>query len=216
MSGGSARRRREALVRLGSWVAVTYLGFATFGDIHLQAVGPTARVNLGDFEPAFVGFMFGAVSGAIIGALQWLVLRSWAPRARGWIPASIVGFGLAHALNDSFPYRPLDLLAMLLIGGLMIAIPQAIALRRVLARPWTWVPVATVAWIVGQSVGAAIAPLIVANPLGEMLIGIGSAGLIFGTITGLALLAQIGVGEAADDDGPLANPALSGDAQQAR
>lgn len=196
-------------------MGVTYLGFALFGDIHLQTFGPTTPLDPRDFEVAFVGFMFGAVSGALIGVLQWLVLRSWAPGARGWIPASIVGFGLAHAVNDSFPYRPLDLIVMLLIGGLMIGIPQAIALRGVLPRPWTWVPVATVAWIVGWSVGAAVAPLIVRNPLGDMFLGIGSAGLVFGAITGVALLAQVGSGNAAVDRA-VARANVSGDAQQAR
>ena len=104
---------------------------------------------------------------------------------------------------------------MLLIGGVMIAIPQAIALRRVLPRPWTWVPVATVAWIAGWSLCAAVTPLIVRNPLGEMFGAIGTAGLIFGAITGVALLAMIGVGEAAGDGGH-ASPKMSGDAQQAR
>ena len=201
-------------MRFGSWVAVTS-DFAMFGDIHLQSSGPTSPVNPGDFEVAIVGFMFGAVSGAIIGVLQWLVLRSWAPRARGWILASIVGFGLAHALNDSFPYRPLDLLAMLLIGGIMISIPQAIALRRALARPWTWVPVATIAWIVGWTIGAAVTPLIVRNPLGEMLMGIGSGGLVFGTITGVALLMQIGAGASSKEQSP-ATADAGGETQPAR
>ena len=48
-----------------------------------------------------------------------------------------------------------------------------------------------------------------------MLVAIGIAGLTFGTITGVALFALIGVGEAADD-APLASSGMSGDAQQAR
>lgn len=128
MAAGPRPSRSDALVRLGSWVGVTYLGFAMFGDIHLQLVGPTARINLGDFAVPVVGFAFGAVSGALVGVLQWLVLRSWAPAAQWWIPASMVGFGLAHALNDAFPYRPLDLIVILVIGGVLVSIPQAVAL----------------------------------------------------------------------------------------
>ena len=196
-------------------MGVTYLGFAMFGDIHLQLVGPTARINLGDFAVPVVGFAFGAVSGALVGVLQWLVLRSWAPAAQWWIPASMVGFGLAHALNDAFPYRPLDLIVILVIGGVLVSIPQAVALRHVLPRPWTWVPVATVAWVVGWSVAAAVIPGIVRNPLGELFLGGGSAGLVFGITTGVALLTQIGAGRSIPD--PYPTPADSnGDAQPAR
>ena len=76
-------------------------------------------------------------------------------------------------------------------------------------------PVATVAWVVGWTVAAAVIPGIVRNPLGEAFLGGGSAGLVFGTITGVALLTQIGAGNSILD--PYPTPADSnGDAQPAR
>jgi hypothetical protein len=199
MAAATARRARSAWPRLGGWVAVTYLGFATFGDIHLQMVGPTTSFDPSDIaaEAVLVGFLFGAVSGALIGSLQWIVLRSWAPRARGWIPCTAIGFGLAHALNDAVPYRPLDLLVTLLIGGVLLGAMQAIALRHVISKPWARVAVVALAWTLGWTVAAAVIGTIERNPLAELFLGNGAAGLLIGAITGGALLSQLGSGEVA-------------------
>ena len=199
MSAASAWRTRSAWRRLGGWVAVTYLGFAMFGDIHLQLAGGTTSFDPSDIaaDAILVGFLFGAVSGALIGSLQWIVLRSWAPRARGWIPCTAIGFGFAHAMNDAVPYRPLDLLATLLIGGVGLGAMQAIALRHVIARPWIWVAVVAVAWTLGWTAAAAVLGTIERNPLAELFLGNGTAGLLIGAITGGALLSQLGSGEVA-------------------
>jgi hypothetical protein len=180
--------------RLVAWVAVTYLGFVFFGGNHLQALGPTAAFHPADIDTsaAIVGFVFGAVAGSIIGFLQWLVLRSWAPRTRGWIPLTALGFGLAHAFNDAVPYRPLDVLVIVLADGLVIGALQSIALRHELPRPWVWVPVVAVAWVLGLTLGIFLLIGIVSNPLAELVVGHGAAGLVIGLITGTALFWQVG------------------------
>jgi hypothetical protein len=180
--------------RLGAWVALTYIGFAMCGDNHLQALGPTTTFDPSDIDAsaAGVGFVFGAVAGAIVASLQWIVLRSWAPHARGWIPLTALGFGLGHAFNDAVPYRPLDLLVILLAGGLVLGVMQSIALRDELRKPWTWVAVVALAWVLGFSAGTALLGQIVTNPLAELFVAHGTAGLVIGLITGMALVWQIG------------------------
>jgi hypothetical protein len=204
MPAVTARRAHLGLPRLGGWVAVTYLGFAMFGDIHLQMVGPTTLFRPSDIaaDAVLVGFLFGGVSGALIASLQWIVLRSWAPRARGWIPCTAIGFGLAHALNDAVPYRPLDLLVILLIGGVLIGAMQAVALRRVIARPWVWVPVVALAWSLGWTVAAAVIVHIDHNPLAELFLANGAAGLVIGAVTGGTLPSQLCSSEAAEGNPP--------------
>jgi hypothetical protein len=179
--------------RLGAWVALTYVGFAMFGGNHLQTVGPTAPFDPSDIDAsaASVGFLFGAVAGSIIASLQWIVLRSWAPRARAWIPFTALGFGLAHAFNDAVPYRPFDLPVILLAGGLVIGVLQSIALRHELPRKWVWVPVVALAWVLGFTAGIAMLGM-VKDPLAELFVGSGTAGLVIGLITGTALLWQLG------------------------
>lgn len=179
--------------RLGAWVALTYVGFAMCGGNHLQTSGPTVPFDPPDVDAsaAAVGFVFGAVGGAIIASLQWIVLRSLAPRARGWIPFTALGFGLAHAFNDVVPYRPLDLPVIVLADGLVIAVLQSIALLHELPQ-WFWVPVAAVAWVLGFTVGIALLGQIETSPLAELLIGHGAIGLVIGVITGAALAWRIG------------------------
>jgi hypothetical protein len=200
MSEASASHLRPSWRRLGGWVAVTYFGFAVFGDIHLQSAGATASFDPSDIsiEAVLVGFLFGAVSGALIGALQWIILRSWVPSARGWIPFTAIGFGLAHAMNDAVPYRPLDLVATLLIGGVLVGAMQAIALRHVFPTPWFWVAVVALAWSLGWTVATVVIGTIVRNPVAELFFGNGAAGLVIGAITGGALVLQLGPGPAAE------------------
>ena len=187
---------RAQFRRFASWVAVSHVGYAMFGDVHLQPFGSTSPFRLSDVDPqaVVVGFAFGAVSGAIVGTLQWLVLRGWAPRARGWIPATSVGFGLAHTLNDAVPYRALDLVLILVIGGVALGALQSTALRHAIAGPGRWIPVTALAWVTGWMTGSQVIAHIDRNPLAELFLGNGLTGLIVGAITGAALLAWIPVG----------------------
>jgi hypothetical protein len=193
MTAGSGSAPEKSWARLGLWIAMTYLGFSLAGGNHLVILGPTVSFDPSDIDAsaAIVGFVFGAVAGAIIASLQWIVLRSWAPAARRWIPFTALGFGLAHLLNDAVPYRPLDLSWIILLHGVVIGVCQAMALRGTLARSWIWVPVASVAWIAGFTLATTLVRVIVGDPLAELFVAWGTAGLTIGLITGVALTLQI-------------------------
>jgi hypothetical protein len=179
--------------RLAVWVALTYLGFALAGGNHLQAPGVTFLFDATDIDPsaALVGLVFGLVNGAIVGALQWIVLRSWVPGVHWWMPLTALGFGLIHAFNDAVPYRPLDLTVILVADGVVLGALQWFALRRALPRSWVWLPAVTIGWLAGFTLAIALLARGVGDPLVELLVGWGSAGLVMGLITGAVLL-QLG------------------------
>jgi hypothetical protein len=50
------------------------------------------------------GVIDGASGGAIIGTLQWRVLRPWVTGVRWWVPASIAGWALAGGAANAVGY----------------------------------------------------------------------------------------------------------------
>ncbi len=180
--------------RLLAWVAVTYLGFAVAGGNHLQAQAPTVSFDVANLLPsaALFGFVFGGVGGAIVGALQRVVLRSWAPGVRWWIPLTALAFGLVHAFNDAFRYPPFDIPVVLLADGVVLGALQWSALRRALPRSWVWLPAVAIGWLAGGLVAIALLSQAISDPLAELFVGWGSAGLVLGLITGAVLLLQLG------------------------
>lgn len=183
-----ALSRRFSGPSFGLWVGLTMVGFILAGDFHISASGPTTPFHLQDIDlfAAVIGFVFGAVSGLVIGSLQWLVLKSWMPNARLWIPFNVVGYGLVHALNDAVP---LSLPLILVIGGIIVGLAQTTALRHALSRPLVWVPVTGFAWFLGFQLGFAWLNVngIAGNPLAGIVTAHGTAGLMIGAITGVAL-----------------------------
>ena len=72
-------------------------------------------------EAALTGLVFGALSGAVAGALMWWAVR---PRA-SWllIPATALGFGLTHAMGDGSPTDvPYALIGI--VGGAVLGLAQ--------------------------------------------------------------------------------------------
>ena len=61
----------------------TFLGFPTGGLIAIAVLGPVTNLTT-----ALAG---GAVAGAVLGAAQWLALRSRLSKSEWWIPATAIG-----------------------------------------------------------------------------------------------------------------------------
>lgn len=159
------------------WIALTLVGYYLAGGFHFPAgfASNTYNPQAVGFGSGIVGFVFGAVSGLIIASLQWIVLRSWAPKAR-WIPLNVIGYGLIHALGDAVPYMP----AVLVGGGIIVGLAQYLALRHSLTRPILWIPIAAIAWFCSFQLGFALR----GQPEQYNLT---VAALTYGVITGLAL-----------------------------
>jgi hypothetical protein len=75
------------------------------------------------------------------------------------------------------------------IGGIIVGFAQTSALRHVLSRPFVWVAVTAGAWCLGFQLGLAWLTVdgIATNPLAEHATVFGTAGLMIGVITGVAL-----------------------------
>jgi len=173
-------------------VALTYAGFAIAGGNHLQVWEPTGSFKVTDLLPgaAFTGVVLGIITGAIVGSLQWIVLRSWAPAVRWWIPLTALGFGIVHGFNDALTYRPLDLPVIHILDGVVVGTAQWFALRRVLLRAWLWLPAVAIAWVAGSTIAVALLGQVTGDPLAELFVGWGSAGLVIGAVTGAVLVAE--------------------------
>jgi len=96
---------RQWVARAGWWVLVSgvgsFLGFLATGLGMNLAIGVAGGED-GSTNVMFPGFGVAfAFAGALAGSIQWIVLRSWVPRAGCWVPISSVSWvvaGLAYLL----------------------------------------------------------------------------------------------------------------------
>lgn len=79
-----------------------------------MALGVAIGEREGLAGTTLVGTVDGAAAGAIIGTLQWRVLRGRLTGARWWVPASIGGWAIAGALANAVGYfvDGLDIVAL--------------------------------------------------------------------------------------------------------
>ena len=101
------------------------------------------------------GIFAGAIAGATLGLVQWLVLRSRLPLLSiWWAVAMSVGMALGLAISMVLLRSETggnELLWRAAITGLCIGIAQYIVLRQVLPLPQSviWIGVVAVGWAVG-------------------------------------------------------------------
>lgn len=147
-------------VRVGLWwtiVTTAVLGLLSYGAALVWSGGlvitsitlwgpymgpPAAGIYLYyGLASAIVGCLFGGVTGALLGAGQWVVFRRARVASGRWITANVLGLGLGFAagavvlvsLMLSFgPSRTVTMLAILLSGGLRGVVSGAITTRTLL------------------------------------------------------------------------------------
>jgi len=96
---GQQRVLRKALGAASRWALLTGLGFGLGIALALiigEGSGLAGRVG--------AGLVHGAAVGAIMGTLQWPVLRARVPGARWWVPASILAWIVGAAVADTVGY----------------------------------------------------------------------------------------------------------------
>jgi hypothetical protein len=110
------------------------------------------------------------VVGAVVGLLQWVVLR---PLIRGggwWVPASAAGWAGGAALV-TLVLRPQSPVLGPVVIGLGMGVAQWLVLRWQVYRAWWWIVLSTLGWALGM-MGILGAPL---------------AGAVAGAVTGFGL-----------------------------
>lgn len=137
-----------------------------------------SRLDQADPLTVIAGAAFGVTAGAlleggVVGYAQGRVLRRHRPeiQMKRWVWATVIGAGIAWLLG-MIPSTVLALISpveavgsgqspdtavMLLLAGAMglilgpiLSVPQAVVLREVVPRSWTWVPANAVAWSIGM------------------------------------------------------------------
>jgi len=168
--------------------------------------GSAAYLLLGPVEAVGAAALGGAVTGAAVGAAQWLVLRRRLPLSALWVAVTGAGMAVGMTLGQVIVGDDTATVPLLLRGlltGAAIGIPQAVLLRAALRTPVIWAAVVTVAWAVAWAVTAAFGV-----DLARKWTVFGSSGaLVFQAIAGLTLaylLAQAARTRAPAPDGAVA------------
>ena len=128
------------------WVfwALAFLGFPLGGGLAYVLIGPImTTVQAG---------VAGAITGAMLGGVQWLVLRTTMPLPLWWVVATSAGMALGLALSVAVfgtETSGNDLLWRAAMTGLSIGIAQWIVLRQVFPHAAIWIAVVGLGWMLG-------------------------------------------------------------------
>jgi len=176
------------------WVLLTFLGLG-FGFLVGFVLG---HVVLGNVS-------VGIGIGAVVGLLQWLLLRRHIPHSAWWIPATAIGlfvplglYGIAWLLwkvpfDLGWPMGGLAWAACFLAGGALAGRLQLPVLRRRIAEPGSWVLYSAVGWcasvfpmmISPDMTGDLPIPLLV---LRNAFMSPAFGGILLGAITGIGIM----------------------------
>ncbi len=200
------RQDRTPLLWL-EWAAATLIGYVVGSLLALLAAVPLAYALPSGWLANAAG---GAVIGGVLGAAQWLVLRSSnltrGNRSAGlwWVLASLtgglLGLALGAVLGDVVASAlvqppadrgaaarmiPLSTTVVTAVSGLLFGLllggAQSLALRlRARAASW-WMAANGLGWLLGLASGAVIA--VPVSVIGGML----TSGVVAGVITGVAV-----------------------------
>ncbi len=183
---------------LWKWLLVNAVGFSVglaFGEIVTETIGFA------------VGFLvIGAVTGMIIGAAQWSILRNYLQQQTGrwWISTSIFGFALGELIGflidwviDVATLGVGGAIALGAITGMAVGTSQLYVLSKHLHKAWWWIPSSTIGGIVATIAGFAIGVSVISGfssfvgriPAEVIADAVGGAvaGALYGTITGITL-----------------------------
>ena len=167
----------------------------TAGVFGFSGLSPSSGFRSADFAANLIAgpaatpasaVIGGAITGVVLGAVQWFVLAPRLGITPLWVVATgiglAIGLGLGVAVagsenaDNAFLWRAL-------VGGICVGVAQAFLLRGVVAQPVLWAGVVFVAWLVGWYVTRGIGV-----DLTHKWTVFGAAGAItFQVITGAAL-----------------------------
>ncbi len=159
-------------------LAVGEAAFGVFSETmgHGGWLGPEG--GFGDMVAHTLGLL---ISGALLGILQWLVLRPYAGRAGWLVVGNGVGLAAGFLLGWVLGGFPFDFLVGALLLGLGGGIAQWLALRRHIGGTARAIPASTLGFGLGG-----VAAILVILPLGDALsTALGGGVLSFAMIVGI-------------------------------
>jgi hypothetical protein len=161
------------------WI-LAFLSFPIAGVLAMFVVPVTTPVR---------ALIAGAIGGAALGLVQWLILKSRLPSLSvWWVAATSMGMAVGLAIGTAFlgsETAGSELLWRGAITGLCIGVAQGMILQRVLPLPQSviWVGVVSLGWALGWFVTRAAG---IDLSLKWYVFGMSGA-LAFQLLTGLAL-----------------------------
>ena len=147
----AVQSRRPSTLRASARWMVTFTGFPLGGFAALVVAGPIDAAG-----PAVIG---GALTGAVLGAVQWWGAGRGLP-ARSWILATAVGLSIGLTIGASAVDFATDLGSLVVQGavcGLAVGLAQGVALHRRLGRlALVWPMFLAASWAAGWAITTSI------------------------------------------------------------
>jgi hypothetical protein len=157
----------------------------TAGFLAFPIAGVAGRVVAGRVDSPIAALLAGLVTGAVIGAGQWLVSRRRL-RPAPWILATALGMGLGLLLGATaveFQTSLADLAVMGALTGVVLGVAQAVALPTQTRRRWWWAAAMPPLWALGWTV-----TILAGIPVEEQVTIFGATGAVtFSALSGLLL-----------------------------
>jgi hypothetical protein len=152
--------------------------------------GLLARV-VGPVDALWVAIVAGAIAGAVIGAGQWLVLRSTGIDLR-WIAATAVGLAIGLAAGTAivdYGVSVGDLAVVGMTSGLGVGLAQWPLLRAHVRASLVWIPATAALW----SLGWVVTSQVLSTNADEQFAVFGASGAIMVALLSGALLWALGL-----------------------
>jgi hypothetical protein len=164
----------------GFWMgwALAFLGVPLGGLATWMLLGPITT--------PLAGATGGALTGTVLGALEWLALRRGLPLSPWWIAATALGMATGLALGIALLGTRTDdgtLPLRGLITGVSIGMAQFLLLRGISGRAPVWALSVALGWTLGWTITRAVG-----IDLSQQWTVFGSSGaIVFQLLTGVAL-----------------------------
>jgi hypothetical protein len=184
--GGPMDKKRMLWFWLASFIAFP------LGGLLARLVGPV--------DELWVAIVAGAIAGAVIGAGQWLVLRSTGIDAR-WIPATAVGLALGLAVGTAivdYGTSVADLAVVGAFSGLGVGFAQWLLIRGRVRASLVWIPATAALWALGWVVTSQV----ISTNADERFAVFGASGAITVALLSGALLWALGLWDRTPEEVP--------------
>ncbi|MDE5091146.1 MAG: hypothetical protein O4750_05025, partial [Trichodesmium sp. St18_bin3_1_1] len=139
--------------------------------------------------------VFGTVFGAVVGSLQWWVLRKRLSQARWWILATALASAilfstaevLSNAVSDVVSNTVIQEVVIFSVVGLVIGSAQWLVLRKQLSQSHWWI-LASVLGITATLFAIFYYSRLEQTSIWNLILWLGIFGIVYGVITGFALV----------------------------